>query len=148
MPLLPQASDSLPRGGAYDLAMRLRLLLVLAVVVPLGFATKFYAGPAQSWVHDHAGGFLYVVFWCLLALALRPELAPWLVGCVVFVITSLLEILQLWHPPLLEAVRATFLGHALIGSSFSWSDFPYYALGALLAAGIARICQARASAVG
>ena len=147
MPLPCQSQRFSAEGGAYDLAMRSRLLLVLAVVVPVGFATKFYAGPAQSWVHDHAGGFLYVVFWCLLALALRPELSPWLVGCAVIVITSMLEFLQLWHPPLLEAVRATFLGHALIGSSFSWSDLPYYGAGALVAAGIARICRATVSAV-
>ena len=123
------------------IAVRFRLLLVLAVVVPAGFATKFYAGPAQAWVHGHAGGFLYVVFWCLLALALRPQLSPWLVGCAVLVITSILEFLQLWHPPLLQAVRSTFLGHALIGSSFAWSDFPYYGAGTLAAVGIARICR-------
>jgi hypothetical protein len=35
-------------------------------------------------------------------------------------------------------VRASFLGHALIGSSFAWSDFPYYAAGALAAAAGAR----------
>jgi len=89
-----------------------------------------------------------VVFWCLLALALRPELSPWLVGGAVFLLTSLLEVLQLWHPPLLEAVRATFLGRALIGSGFEWSDLPHYAAGALVAAGIARLCRATASAVG
>ena len=125
--------------------MRLRLLLVLAIVVPLGFATKFYAGPAQGWVHGHAGGFLYVIFWCLLALAIRPQLSPWRVASIVLVITSILEFLQLWHPPLLQAIRSTFLGHALIGSFFVWSDFPYYAGGALAAVGIARLCQASSS---
>ena len=120
--------------------MRLRLLLVLANVVPVGLATKFYGGPAEVWVHAHAGGLLYVVFWCLLALAIWPQFSPWVIGVVVLVITSLLEFLQLWHPPLLQAIRSTFLGHALIGSSFSWSDFPYYGAGALAAVGIARIC--------
>jgi hypothetical protein len=32
-----------------------------------------------------------------------------------------------------------WVGHALIGSSFSWSDFPYYGAGALLAIAIVRI---------
>jgi hypothetical protein len=121
--------------------VRFRLLLVLAFVVPVGLATKFYAGPAETWVHAHAGGFLYVIFWCLLALSIWPQLSPWIVGCAVFVITSILEFLQLWHPPVLQAVRSTFLGHALIGSSFSWSDFPYYGAGALVAVGIAWICR-------
>jgi hypothetical protein len=60
----------------------------------------------------------------------------------------MLELLQLWHPPLLEVVRSTFLGHALIGSGFQWSDLPHYAAGALVAAGIARLCRATVSAVG
>jgi hypothetical protein len=120
--------------------VRPRLLLVLAVVFPLGFATKFYSGPAEGWVHGHAGGLLYVVFWCLLALVLWPKLSPWVVAGVVLVVTSFLEFLQLWHPPLLQSIRSTFLGHALIGSSFTWSDFPYYGAGALVAVGIARLC--------
>jgi hypothetical protein len=53
----------------------------------------------------------------------------------------MLEFLQLWRPPLLQAVRSTFLGHALVGSSFAWSDFPYYGAGTLAAVGIARICR-------
>ena len=120
--------------------MRPCLLLVLVIVVPLGFATKFYAGPAEVLVRAHTGGFLYVVFWCLLALAIRPKLSPWVIGSVVLVATSVLEFLQLWHPPLLQAIRATFVGHALLGSTFSWSDFPYYLAGVLAAIGIARIC--------
>jgi hypothetical protein len=120
--------------------VRLRLLFILAIVVPLGLATKFYAGPAEVWVHAHAGGFLYVVFWCLLALAIWPQTSPWVVGIVVLLITSALEFLQLWHPPVLQAIRSTFFGHALIGSSFSWSDFPYYVAGMLSAAAIARFC--------
>lgn len=121
--------------------MRLRLLLILAIVVPLGFATKLYTGPARAWVHGHAGGFLYVIFWCLLALAIRPRLSPWVVGAAVLLVTSVLEFLQLWHPPLLQAVRSNFLGHAFLGSTFAWSDFPYYGAGALVAVGIARICR-------
>ena len=121
-----------------DSRLRWRLLLALAIVTPLGIATKLYAGPGQAWVATRAGGTLYVVFWCLLVATLRPRFSPWVVSAAVLVITSLLEFLQLWHPGPLQAVRSTWLGHALIGSTFSWSDFPYYAVGALLAATILR----------
>jgi hypothetical protein len=50
----------------------------------------------------------------------------------VFVVTSLLEVLQLWHPWALEQARATFLGRALLGTTFAWWDFPHYALGCAL----------------
>ena len=120
---------------------RFRLALVLVVLVPLGIATKFYDGPAHAWVRAHAGGTLYVVFWCLLVLAIRPRFSPWRAACAVLVVTSILECLQLWHAPFLQAIRSSFLGHALIGSKFSWLDFPYYGLGALLAVGIARLAS-------
>ena len=123
--------------------MKHRLLLILALLVPLGLATKFYSGPAEAWVHGHAGGLLYVTFWCLLVLAIWPRFSATAVAVGVFLVTSVLEFSQLWHPPPLEMVRSTFLGHALIGSTFSWSDFPYYGAGALTAVYIARICTSR-----
>jgi hypothetical protein len=48
------------------------------------------------------------------------------------VITCVLEILQLWHPPILEAMRDTWIGRLLLGSTFSWWDFPHYVLGSIL----------------
>jgi len=55
------------------------------------------------------------------------------VAVAVFAVTSALEVLQLWNPPLLAAVRSIFLGRTLIGTTFGWWDFPHYAAGALLA---------------
>ncbi len=101
--------------------------------------TKLYSGPGAYWVNAQAGGLLYVVFWVFLVLALAPRLAPGLVSTAVLGLTSVLEFLQLWHPPLLTELRSTFLGHALLGSTFSWSDFPYYAAGSFIAYGAARI---------
>jgi hypothetical protein len=105
------------------------LAAILLALVPLGFGSKFYAGPGAPWVHAHAGGIVYEFFWVLLLLALFPRLSEWRAAAGVFAATSLLETLQLWHPPALEAIRATFLGHALIGSTFGWWDFPHYLVG-------------------
>ena len=110
---------------------RRRFVLVLAFVTPLGFSTKFYCGPGSTWVATQAGGFLYVVFWIFAVLALAPRLSGSRVALVVAIATSTLEFAQLWHPPLLERIRSTFLGHAVFGSTFAWSDFPYYVAGAL-----------------
>lgn len=117
----------------------LLLLLIAMALVPLGIGTKLYAGPLQHWVHAHAGGVIYVSFWCLLVLALWPRLSPALAAGAVLLVTFALECLQLWHPPVLEAVRSTFVGHALIGSAFSWADFPHYIVGALAALGIVKL---------
>lgn len=121
------------------------LLKLLAVVVPLGVASKLYEGPARFWVSGHAGGILYVVFWILLAFVIWPTLSSRLAALTVLGITSVLEVLQLWKPSALEAVRSTFIGHALIGSTFSWWDFPYYVLGSVLGVLLVRWARARAT---
>ena len=51
---------------------------------------------------------------------------------------GLLEVLQLWHPPFLEALRGHFLGRTVLGTTFSWSDFPHYVAGAVLGLMLAR----------
>ncbi len=108
-----------------------RSLLPALVVLVLGFATKSWEGPARAWVADSLGGVFYVLFFCLFFHALtgaRPAaVAAWVVAG-----TCALEVLQLWHPPFLEAVRDTFLGQALLGTTFKWKDFPYYLAGGLL----------------
>ncbi len=115
--------------------------MALAVVVPLGFATKVYSGPAAHFVNNYLGGVFYVVFWIWLALLIRPSLPAVRVAVGVFGATSALEVLQLWHTPLLEPIRATFLGRTLIGTTFSWWDFPCYAAGCFLA--VVLLCRWR-----
>jgi len=106
-------------------------ILILLFLTPLGFYTKFYRGPGAVWVADSLGGFFYEVFWCLLIAIITPRLKPMAISGGVFLVTSALEFLQLWHPPFLTAIRRTFIGRTLIGTSFTWSDFPYYLGGCL-----------------
>jgi len=117
---------------------RVRFLVVLSLVTPLGFFTKLYSGPGSTWVASHAGGFLYVVFWIFVVLALFPRLSRLSVALTVAIATSALEFAQLWHLPFLERIRSTFLGGALLGATFGWSDFPYYLAGALAGYAAAR----------
>jgi len=119
-------------------SVRLRVLLVLLVLVPAGLATKIYGGPGLPWVRGHLGGLLYVVFWILVLVAIRPSLPLARVGLAVFAVTCGIEVLQLWHPPLLEAARGTALGRTLLGNTFSAWDFPHYAAGAVLGVLLAR----------
>ena len=116
-------------------------LVAIAIVVPLGFYSKFYDGPASSWVNNSLGGVLYVIFWSLLFSVLIPGSKPWKIVSIVLLITSVLEILQLWHPPFMEAIRSTFIGVTLIGNSFSWLDLVHYAIGSLVSLGFLRILR-------
>jgi hypothetical protein len=122
-----------PLDGLGKPLVRRRILLSLAVVTPLGFLFKLYAGPGHRWLNNSAAGVLYEVFWCLVLLFIWPrQRYATRIAVTVLAVTSLLEVLQLWHPSLLEQVRTTFLGRALIGTTFAWGDFPYYVLGCAL----------------
>jgi hypothetical protein len=101
----------------------------LAVIVPVGFYSKFYRGPGALWVNGSLGGVFYDIFWCLLVALILPRARPGKIALAVLTATCFLEFLQLWHPPFLEAIRRTFLGATILGSTFDWSDFPYYFVG-------------------
>jgi hypothetical protein len=100
----------------------------------LGLSTELYTGLGADWA-PAVGGVLYVVFWTMIVLSVRPALSPWWAAAGVFVGTCLLETLQLWQPAPLEAIRSTFIGDALIGTTFVWGDFSHYAVG-ILAGGL------------
>lgn len=109
---------------------RSRLAVVLAVIVPVGFFVKFAVpGSLGRWCCLYGGAILYEIFWILFLRLLVPRLRPLHCGITVFLLTCLLETLQLWHPPFLEHIRTTFLGAVLLGTSFDPRDFLYYILG-------------------
>ncbi len=109
---------------------RWRLTAALAIITVAGFASKLYRGPGESWTRDSLAGLFYVVFWCLAAAFVFPRASPRRIALAVLVATCALEVLQLWHPPWLQEVRGTFLGAALLGTTFVVSDFVYYVIGA------------------
>ena len=110
---------------------KLVTLISILIVVPLGFAGKFYEGRGAKWFNDSLGGLLYEVFWCLVISLILIKTKPWKIALGVFIITCILEFLQLWHPVFLEMIRSTFIGRTIIGTSFVPSYFIYYILGSL-----------------
>jgi hypothetical protein len=118
-----------------------RAALALAVVIPLGVYTKFYRGPAADCVNDPLGSVLYEVAWCLAAALVVARWRPRSIAISVFAATCVLEVLQLWHPPILEWLRSFFLGRLVLGTTFVWSDFVWYAVGS--AAGYALLTLLR-----
>jgi hypothetical protein len=101
----------------------------LLIIVPIGVYSKFYTGPAANWVNNSLSGVFYEIFWCVLLFLFLDNTKPWIIATLVLMVTCVLEFLQLWHPPFLEFLRSIFIGRALLGTSFTWSDFPYYFLG-------------------
>lgn len=109
------------------------ILISIFLVVPLGLYSKYYQGIGSTWVNDYGAAIWYEVFWCLFAFYFfSGKQAIKSIPIYVFIITCLLEILQLWNPPILALMRSYLLGKLLLGTTFSWWDFPHYVIGCLL----------------
>ena len=119
---------------------RERLLSVLALGL-LGFAGVAMkgggSGPVAHWCRAHGAGVCYEASWLMALRAGWPRARIVRQALAVFAATALLEAAQLWRPPVLEAVRRTFAGRALLGASFDWLDYPHYAVGCALGAALA-----------
>jgi hypothetical protein len=105
---------------------------ILIALIPLGLASKFYQGPLQFWVNNSFSSIFYELFWIFLVVFIQPRLSPGWVAFWVFMVTAVLEFMQLWKPPFLQAIRATLIGRLLLGTTFVWGDFLYYVLGCVV----------------
>lgn len=106
--------------------------LCMIILLLLGFYTKLYSGQFSSVVNNQLGGLFYVIFGVLLLSLIIPNLTKQSYAIIAFLLTTLLEVMQLWHPIFLETIRSTFIGKIILGNSFNWKDIPWYFLGAII----------------
>ena len=112
---------------------QIKIIILLLIVIGMGFFFKFYNGFGREWFNNSGAAIFYEIFWCLFAyLFVKSRRAIFQIPLWVFIITCILEFLQLWHPPLLQQMRSTLIGRLLLGTTFSWWDFFYYATGCIL----------------
>jgi hypothetical protein len=68
--------------------------------------------------------------WCLALFFIWPGRKNIVrIPIIVFILTCVLEFLQLWNPGFLFRIRSTLLGMAILGTDFVWLQFPFYILG-------------------
>jgi len=109
------------------------VFVALFIVTPTGFLSKNYSGAGHKWFNEYGGGVLYEIFWCLVIFFFAPKKKyATTIAVAVLLITCILETLQLWQPVFLQQARSSFLGKALLGTTFAWWDFPHYILGCLI----------------
>lgn len=153
IPVNPTALIDLPKGGV-AIAMqtprttrqqlwqfRVALLVSIGLVVPLGYWVRFAPTGEWAWLSDTLGSVAYEVFWILLILLCWPQGSIVKAAIAVCLATCAIEFLQLWQPPFLQALRATLPGRLTLGNTFSWADFPAYAIGSLVGYGWAKTLQ-------
>ncbi len=114
------------------MSYRLALLLSIVILVPIGYLVRFSQGAFPDWLHDASGSVAYEIFWIALVQFYYPKASIVKTAVAVCLATCAIEFLQLWQPPLLQAIRATLPGRLVLGNTFSWSDFPPYFVGSAL----------------
>ena len=109
-----------------------KLTLFLILLIPIGLGTKFYCGRFAFGVNTSLSDVIYEIFWAVLIYLVFPRISIKQNIAGVFVATSILEVLQLVKTPLLTTIRSNFWGKILLGTTFVWSDFFYYAMGCMI----------------
>lgn len=113
---------------------RSRPWLVGATVLTVcaGLGSRKFGAHLPGFVAEYAGDALYATLVFVLAALVRPRAKGASLACVAFGFSALVEASQAVHVGPLDAVRATWPGRLVLGTTFVWSDFPCYAAGALL----------------
>lgn len=119
---------------------RLFLTVWLFLVALLGYWFRFDA-PITAGLRDGTGGAAYVIFFVVALAIITPASSAARIALIVVAVTCVLEFLQLWHPVWLEQIRRTLPGRALLGTTFDWTDFPPYFVGAVIGWALVRLHQ-------
>jgi hypothetical protein len=104
------------------------------------------AGLGPAW-RDVLGDALWAAMMAWWIGAAVPQARPGVRGIAAYAVCAAVEVSQLYHAPALDAVRATQLGHLVLGSGFDARDLVAYAAGVAAASLLERAWAAR-SAVG
>jgi hypothetical protein len=109
-----------------------RVFIALAVLtIAVGLAVHFGGGRLPADVRDITGDALWAMMMAWIVGALLPGRGMAQRALVALGICYTVEVSQLLHTPMLDRVRATTLGHLVLGSGFDPRDLAAYALGVL-----------------
>jgi hypothetical protein len=101
----------------------------IVVTVAVGLASRRWPWLLPPWLGKYPGDALWaaVVYWTV---AFVSPSAPVLrVAAYALAISYLDEFSQLYQAPWINQIRATTIGHLLLGSAFSWLDLLAYTIG-------------------
>ena len=100
----------------YYLRHRLLFLINILAIVPLGYVVRF-GHILPEFISDAGGGIAYELFWILLVLTIAPRANIRMTVIFVCLATCAIEFLQLYQPHWLQAIRATWPGRLILGTT-------------------------------
>jgi hypothetical protein len=117
--------------------------LLVLVTIALGLASRRWPGLFPAVLGKYPGDALWaqMVYW--LGALVAPAATVRRLALVALGIAWAVEFSQLWHPPWLDAIRATTPGHLVLGSAFGGIDLLAYAVGIVIVAGIDAALRSR-----
>jgi hypothetical protein len=122
------------RGAPSALRERAHYVALALATIAIGLLVHLRGSFFGPVTRDMLGDALWaaMIAWWVGALVPRARLAARSAGA--FAICAGVEVSQLLHSPALDAIRATQVGHVVLGSGFDARDFLAYALGVVAAA--------------
>lgn len=115
---------------------RNRALIAAAVIatVGLGLASRAFPALFPSVLENYPGDALWaqMVYWLVAFVA--PAASVVKVALCALAISYADEISQIYQAPWIVQIRATTLGHLVLGAHFSWQDMLAYTVGVALVA--------------
>jgi hypothetical protein len=119
-------------------------VIALAVVIALGLASRRFPGVLfPDALGKYPGDALWALMIFVLAGLVRPAASTRSIALVALAVSYVDELAQLDRAPWLVAVRATTLGHLVLGAAFEWADLVAYTVG--VAVGVALEVAIRAA---
>jgi hypothetical protein len=122
---------------------RLRYLLVGALVIVLGLASRRYGASLPTFVADYAGDTLWAVMSFIVVGVLAPEWPTRRVAIAALLASYADEVSQLYHAQWIDAIRNTPMGALTLGYGFLWSDIACYTVGVMLCVVVEHLIYAR-----
>ncbi|MDB5036252.1 MAG: hypothetical protein JWQ98_3493 [Chlorobi bacterium] len=113
--------------------LRWLYIIITLAVIPLGLGSRRYGGHLPAFVATYAGDTLWTVMFYFIVVSLAPRLAIRRAALTALAASCVIEILQLYHAPWIDSIRATTLGGLALGFTFLWSDMVCYTVGVLIA---------------
>jgi hypothetical protein len=108
--------------------------LWIGLTIVVGLASRHWSYLLPALLRKNAGDGLWalMVFW-LLGFIWPTRSTAW-TAVVAAIISILDEFSQMYHAPWIDGIRATTLGHLILGSDFAWGDIADYLIGIAIGA--------------
>jgi hypothetical protein len=119
-------------GGMRFVRSRLAYAVAAAIVIALGLASRWDAIGLQWFVAKYSGDALWALVVFIGMAFVFPKRSTPFVTALAAGFACVVEFSQLYHPPWLDAIRATVPGGLVLGtpsSSFAWGDIVAYLVG-------------------